>query len=252
MATNAPAQILLHVQPAEYRSRLGTARQSPYDARVASGLTPTTDKTFYQIQESMPNGQRMSTAAEELAGQLYEEIRGNDPREAAFFDNLFGRGPARKHMWQWTSTGLRVPAGLEAPKSYNEVIDGKVHEVYHFIVLEGDKEVGEALVPIGNGQILTSWNEVHGIPRTTTDENLPYHEHTTHWYVNLTPLVDPVSGKRDVAVERRSDWHYDGHGRCLYVYADDARSDSAWDDGFRPVQGSLVLPSFEKIAKSMT
>ena len=240
-------QAVIKVPESTYSNRLGTATQKPYEIRAAASLTPTLGKTVYQIQ--FADGQRMSRAAEDLAKQLEIERAGQDPRADAFFDDLFASGPDNVYRWQWTSTGLRVPAGLEAPKSYNEIIDGKVHDVYHFIVLEGDKEVGGVLVPIGNGQIVTSWNEVHGIARTTTNENLPYDKHTTHWYVNLNPPVDPVSGKIDVAVERRSDWHHDGHGRCLYVYADDARSDSAWDDGFRPVQGSLVLPTFEEIEK---
>ena len=248
MATPAPAQILQRVQPAEYRSSLSTARQSPYDVQVASGLTPTADKTFYQLQEQMRKKRRMSTAAEELTGQLYEERKGNDSRKAAFFNGLFGRGKDKVYRWQWTSTGLRVPAGLEAPKSYREVIDDEIHQVYHFIVLEGDKEVGEALVPRGDFRIVTSWNEVHGIPRTTTNENLPYDKHTTHWNVKLNPSVDLVSGKRDVAVQRWGGWLRDEHGRCLCVDADGRRSNSGLYGGFRPVQGSLVLPSFEKIA----
>lgn len=216
-----------------------------YSAR----LVPTPDMNFYTVQGSMPEGIRMSTAAEELAKQLEIERAGQDPRKDAFFNDLFGKGPAKKYMLQWTSTGLRVPAGMEAPKSYKEVIDGKIHDVYHFTVLEGDKEVGEALVPLGDGRIVTSWNEVNGIARTTTNEGLPHGKHTTHWYGALKPAVDPTSGKRDVAVGRRGGWRHDGRGRCLYVGAGGRRWGSLSDDGFRPVQGSLVLPTAEEIKR---
>jgi len=209
-----------------------------------------TGENYYNSKKELPDGFRMSTAAEELAIQLYEETSGRDPRKAEAFDDFFARNEDEWHAWQWTETGLRVPKGYEADKREKDT-QGRIF--YPRIVLIGDEEVGEVLVPEGNGKVVPYssvpeevWDTVFGIPRVTSDKksDMKLDNHTTHFYFNTNPSKDSRSGEYDVAVARGSDWLRDGRAGCLHVYAFCGRWDVLSAGSFRPVQGSL--PEIEK------
>lgn len=175
----------------------------------------------------------MSTAGEELAIQLALERGGKDPRKAKAFDDLFARGPDKIYMWQWTETGLRVPNGRKAG-AYET--DGQGRKYWPRIVLIGDQEVGEILVPEGNGRLVAEWDVVFGIPRVTENVYWP-HRPTTHFEFDVTPDRDSTSGHYDVAVGRGSYWPLDFGEECFDVDADDGRLqvDTDSHDSFRHV-----------------
>jgi hypothetical protein len=185
----------------------------------------------------------MSTAGEELAIQLALERAGKDTREAEIFNDLFARNVDKIYIWQWTETGLRVPKGRRAGK-YETDTQGRKYWIRE--VLEGDKVVGEILVPEGDGRLVAEWDEVFGIPRVTVEnQDFPHNPYTTHFWFNATPNKDSTSGHYDVAVERRSYWHHDVDERCLDVDADYRRLDAYSNAGFRLVRGSF--PEIEKL-----
>src|SRR3989344_9089901 len=147
-----------------------------------SGSLRRTDKNYYDSKAEIPEGLRMSTAGEELAIQLALEHAGEDPRKAKVFDDLFARGPDKVYMWQWTETGLRVPKGREASKYET---DAQGRKYWARIVLYGDKEVGEVLVPEGGGRLVAEWDEVFGVPQTTIENiDFPHKPYTTHFWFN--------------------------------------------------------------------
>ncbi len=204
-----------------------------------------TEKNYYDSRASIPSGERMSTAAEELAIQLGMERSGKDPRQAGVFDDLFARNDSHVYIWQWTETGLRVPKGRNA-NAYETDAQGRKYWARE--VLIGDKMVGEILVPEGRGRVAVEWDEVFGLPRVTDEIKFPHTPYTTHFWFNSNPGKDNKSSHQDVAVWRWSDWHHGEDAWCLDVYAYYARSDAGSNDGFRPVRGSL--PEIEKeIAK---
>ncbi|MBI4177057.1 MAG: hypothetical protein HY516_01710, partial [Candidatus Aenigmarchaeota archaeon] len=151
---------------------------------------------------------------------------------------------AHVHIWQWTETGLRVPKGRD-PRKYETNGQGEKYWVRELLI--GSDTVGEILVPEGNGRVVVEWDEVSGLPRVTEDIAFPHKPYTTHFWFNVNPGKDGVSGYQDVAVERRSGWLHDVAEWCLDVDASYARSDADSDGGFRPVRGSLV-----KIEKTIT
>ncbi|MBI4177626.1 MAG: hypothetical protein HY516_04660 [Candidatus Aenigmarchaeota archaeon] len=196
-----------------------------------------TGKDYHASKAGITGGERMSTAAEELAIQLGLERAGQDPRTAGVFDDLFARNEPRIYMWQWTETGLRVPKGRD-PRKYETNGQGEKYWVRELLI--GSDTVGEILVPEGHGRVVVEWDEVSGLPRATEDIAFPHKPYTTHFWFNVNPGKDRVSGYQDVAVGRGGGWLRDEDARCLVVDASFARSDALSDGGFRPVRGSLV------------
>ncbi len=214
-----------------------------------------TGKNYFDSREGILSDQRMSTAAEELAIQLDLERSGKDPREAKVFDDLFARNEAKIYLWQWTDTGLRLPAGRD-PNKYETDAQGRKYWARE--VLIGGEVVGEILVPEGGARVVVEWDEVFGLPRVTDDIDLPHKPYTTHFWFNPDPDIDNRSGYlwfnpdpsidnsssyRDVVVGRSSVWR--PYGRCLGVHANSTRLGAYPEIGLRPVRGSL--PKIEKI-----
>ncbi|MBI3413205.1 MAG: hypothetical protein HY051_03940 [Candidatus Aenigmarchaeota archaeon] len=207
-----------------------------------------TGKNYYKSRGGIPKGERMSTAAEELAIQLGMEKAGIDPRTAEVFYDLFARNESHVYIWrnelpvyiwQLTETGLRVPKGCD-PHKYETNGQGDKYWVRELLI--GNNAIGEILVPEGNGRVVVEWDELSGLPSVTKDcdIHLPHAPYTTHSWFNENPSKDSRSKHRDVAVV----WLRGGGEGWLEVNADSARSTAKWDGAFRPVRGSL--PEIEK------
>jgi len=219
-----------------YSSPEGEIEYSPYMTK--------TGNNYYDSKAEIPEGYRMSTAAEELAIQLALEREGKDPRKSEVFNDLFARGPDKIYMWQWTETGLRMPKGRD-PKSYETDPQGRKYWVRMLLI--GDEEQGEVMVPEGGGRIVPYtedlsdvWDEVSGLPRVTAESGNEYDNHTTHFWFN--PNME------EGAVGRWGIWLHDG-GRegCLRVDAHYGRSGVDSRGGFRLVRGPLgTLQKTEK------
>ncbi|MBI1971806.1 MAG: hypothetical protein HYS53_00755 [Candidatus Aenigmarchaeota archaeon] len=204
-----------------YKSRANTIDYSP-------GLT--------KAGKNYPSGQRMSTAAEELAIQLGLERAGKDSRRADVFDDLFGRNHSNWRASQWTDTDLRVPKGRD-PDKYET--DGQGRKYWVRTAVVGDEEFGEVLVPEGYMRVVVEWDEVFGIPRVTEDIDFPHKPYTTHFWFNPTPFKDGRSVHQDIAVGRRGGWNRVAGEKCLGVDADGGRWNTSLHAGFRPVRGLL-------------
>ncbi|MBI4176766.1 MAG: hypothetical protein HY516_00200 [Candidatus Aenigmarchaeota archaeon] len=189
---------------------------------------------YYDSVSEIPEGKRMSLASEELAIQMGLGKAGQDPRKAAAFDDLFARNEPEIYMWQWTATGLRVPKG-RCPAKYEK--DGLGRKYWVRELLEGDKVVGEILVPEGHGRVVVEWDEVSGLPKTTAETGFPHKHYTTHFGFNPTPLMDSRSGHYDVAVGRVGGWLFGVDEGCLAVDARCGRLEGGSHDGFRLVKG---------------
>jgi len=223
---------------------IGDYKHSGYSINF-SPILIRTGKNYSDSRQEIPEGLRMSTAGEELAIQLGLERARRNPRKAKEFDDLFGRNDEGWYAWQWTETGLRVPKGRD-PDKYETDSNGRKYWVR--TVLVEDQEVGEILVPKGNGRVVVELDEVFGIPRVTSDKDgdMEYDNHTTHFWFNTNPDKDSTSGQYDVAVGRGGSWHHDAHSEiaimsegCLGVDARCGRWDASSRDGFRLVRGSL-------------
>ena len=239
-----PASSIYPTLGASYKHSGGTVNYSRNLVR--------TGKNYYDTKRTeIPTGYRMSSAAEELAIQLALEREGMDPRKAEVFNDLFAGGNGGWYAWQWTGTGLRVPKGREASRYET---DSQGREYYRRIVLIEDQEVGEILVPEGEGRVVVEWDEVFGMPRVTSSSegDMRYNNYTTHFWFKPTPEKDSISGHYDVAVGRRGNWLHDEDERCLDVDAHYGRSDAGSSDGFRPVQGSFPEIKKESADASIT
>ncbi|MBI4015150.1 MAG: hypothetical protein HY362_00295 [Candidatus Aenigmarchaeota archaeon] len=240
MVTALPMETLT-VQPA-VSGRLDILKG--YNLEMDPRLT-ITGKNLYKSRELVPKDFRISTAAEELALQLAEEAAGKDPRQATVFDDLFARNEGQVYVFQWTETGLRVPKGTQ-PEYFQTDSNGSKY--YPRIVLIGDKEVGEVLVPEGDGRVVTKWDKVFGLPAETESIKFPHTPYTTHFRFNSNPQKDPVSGQQDVAVGRRSNWPHFENERCLNVDSDYERWGAGSDGGFRLVRGSVQVIERRRIS----
>lgn len=223
---------------------LGLAyRRSAYEIVFADRLLPVPNQDFYVLQrfvDGLGAGRRISTAAEELAIQLKFERADQDPRNALVFDDLFARNEDKKYFWQWTATGLRVPEG-RTPLVYET--DAKGRKYWVRILVVGNEEIGEVLVPEGNGRVVPHtpdvrdvWDEVTGLPTVTEPIKWPHAPYTTHFW------FDP--NLNEVAVGRASREHSQA-GACLDLLADCPRLGSAEYTAIRLVQGPGPLPEVE-------
>ncbi len=213
---------------------LGTAYRLPgYEIHYSSALTKT-GKDYYA---SRPETGRMSTAAEELAIRA-----GTDPTRAEDFDDLFGRNYSHWRAWQWTSTGLRVPKGLDPDECE---IDAESRRYWHREILIEDEVVGETLVPQGNGRVVEKWDGVFGLPRVADYFGPPRAPYVVFSRFNPNPDTDRQSGRKDVAVRLYVYQLPDRAGTCLSIDAGCARSSAHPNGGFRLVRGSL--PKIEEI-----
>jgi len=203
----------------------------------SSHLIRTSNLNYYQIKEGLQQGLRMSTAGEEYRIQLAQERASKDLSESKVFSDLFTADDDGNYVWQWTNTGLRVPSGWEDGRYMK---DKKGNKILPRIVLESDKEVGEVFIPFGFESIIVEWDEVFGIPAITR-EYLPWTQESSsiHFFSNLNPSKDNISGHYDVSIGRGSYWLRDIGQRCLCVLADYGRSVPAFYGSFRPVQDRI-------------
>jgi hypothetical protein len=207
-----------------------------------------TGNGYYGSKDSLPDWYRMSTAGEELAIQMALERSLKDPRKAEVFNDLFSSedGIERRYICQFTETAFRLPKFYK-PDKFETDTQGRKY--WPRIVLIGDQEVGEVLVPEGNWSAVVEWDPVFGIPKITSDDKkyLRYEKHTTHWWFHSgRGRKDPISGEWDLAITRWSDY-CDREGKkhkCISVSAIYQRNDNLETSGFRPVQGSL--PEIER------
>jgi len=234
----------IDIQPAssEYTALGARYSHSGHSLNYSPILTRT-GMDYYDSKNELPDSYRMSTAAEELAIQLALKKAGKDPRKAEVFNDLFGRKNNDWYAWQWTETGLRVPKGYKSDKSEK---DEQGRKYFPRIVLIGDHEIGEVLVPEGSGRAVVEWDEVFGIPRVMSDKfgdmksgDMKLENHTTHFYFDANPEKDDRSGEYDVSVARGGRWPHAGHDRCLNVRAFCGSWLAGTDAGVRQVQGSL-------------
>ena len=232
---------------------LGNAYKSPAYTVNYSNRLIRTGKHCYDTEKEIQKDIRISLASEDLAIQLGLERAGIDPRKAEVFNDIFGRNDTNWYAFQWTKTGLRVPKGYKADKHET---DSQGRKYWPRIVLIEDHEIGEILVPEGNGRVVPKpsnpnnyeevWDEVFGMPRITSDKDgdMKLENHTTHFYFDTNPDKDKTSGNYDIAVARGGGWHPVGPVRCLDVYAGFGRWAAGSYDGFRPVEGSI--PEIER------
>ena len=110
-----------------------------------------TGKDCYDSKRDLPTGRRMSTETEELAIQLAFEELGVHPRDAEPFADIFGKNEDGSYALLWTKTGFRVPRGRD-PEKY--ITDKQGRKYWPRIALICSTEVGEVLVPEGNGRVV--------------------------------------------------------------------------------------------------
>ena len=175
-----------------------------------------------------------------------------DPREAPEFADYF------IHKWEWTSTGLRVPEGLDPMKSEKRNGQtGYVRQVFETDVAEAARRLNadetwqvigdscntvlyERWFPKGEGRVVMEWNDFDGMPEETADIPHPHEGYYAHWYLLDNPEKDEISGHHDVAVVRGNYWPRAVDERCLNVAAACRRLDADSGDGFRAVvRGSM-------------
>ncbi len=172
----------------------------------------------------LPEGAVISTAAMEHALDLASLREGIDPRQAKHNNDLFARNKEEKYRFLWTSTLLRTPAGRKSDR-YETNKKGSIK--YPRDVFEFDEQVGEMLVPQGNGLVVVEFDHAFGVPSETKVIDYPHKGYYAHFWFD--------ESKPEVAVGRRGDWHRDGDAGCLLVNANYERWDADSDDGFRPV-----------------
>ena len=243
---------------------IGRAYTSPSHSFSCSPTLVRTGKNYYDSLQALaemiergelPADTRFMTQAEGLGIENSYKRQGRDPRKAEEFKDYFAKNRDKVYMWEWTSTGLRVPKGWEKGRVDNGTnkypriaIETNIRKAIE--LLRGgatwqdigdslNKEVGELQVPSGGGKVIVESDEVFGIPTEARDIAFPHEGYHSHWHLNAAPELDRVSGQYDVAVGRRCVWHRDEGGRCLGVASSCGRSPAASVGGFRPVRGSV-------------
>ncbi|MAG35041.1 MAG: hypothetical protein CL878_02150 [Dehalococcoidia bacterium] len=248
MATaTGTAMLDLTLAERTHTSRSGPARQASYDIKYATQLTSGENHTYYALAEGISAGDRISTAAEELALQMQVEQQDGDLREADVFHELFDRGAEDiPFTWQWTSTALRVPEDRTNPLHPDHRDEqGRAYWIRQVVV--GDEVVGEVYVPEGNGRLVAEWDEVYGLPAVTVENTQDAQQaHTTHFWFEPYPPVDRRADRRDIAVGRDGRWPVVNRTGALAIGADYGRWSSGYGDSYRLVQGAVGEHSFEK------
>ncbi|MBI2971598.1 MAG: hypothetical protein HYY37_04250 [Candidatus Aenigmarchaeota archaeon] len=245
--------------------QVGTITQGAYRAGYASQLTKLPRMPYDKVMQQLPAGYAISSAGMERAIQKALEDAGIDPREDIVFRDLFSPGglsaQRRAYPFQWTTTGLRVPKGWDDKHDRTKYRrTGK--KFWPRIVLEGDREVAELLIP-GSG-IVTAWYEPLGIPQETaaparherlfefsrdvppqetTAPPLTHEPYTTHFEFH------PATAGKDIAVGRSGVWDIDRRRRCLLVDAHYRRiGDAPFNSAYRLAENTIVPPVFERSA----
>lgn len=176
---------------------------------------------------------RMSTSAEEL------EIQ---------------RNSAKGEYWApyLTQTALRLPKGRKIDE-YE--LNPNSEKCYRRLVVEGDEEVGEVLVPEGSefyfnsGRVVDEWDEVFGIPKTTAPQYRINEDNPVYFSFDPTnPYLKSMSEKDTDVVVGRTVINIGEGKRALKVVAGMLRSDElhfpfdtmpATQFEYRPVFGDL-------------
>ncbi|MFA4819369.1 MAG: hypothetical protein WC613_00245 [Candidatus Aenigmatarchaeota archaeon] len=240
---------------------IGKAYTSPSHSFSCSPTLVRTDKNYYDSLQALAamieRGElsadtRFMTQAEGLGIENSYKRQGKDPRKADEFRDYFAKNRDKVYLWEWTSTGLRVPKGWEKGRVDSDgkypriIIETDIHKAIE--LLRGgaiwqdigdslNRAVGELRVPSGGGKVIVESDEVFGIPTEARDIAFPHEGYHSHWHFNAAPELDTASGQYDVAVLRGGYWRRDE--RCLNVDADYRRWDAGSADGFRPVRGSV-------------
>ena len=242
-------KLILQAVSSSYPSIEASYRHGGYEVGYEGRLVRTgINCNYYDSKAGIQEGLRMTTAGEELAIQLALERAGRDSRKVKVFGDLFVKGPGEVYMWQWTETGLRIPKGRKAD-AYETDAHGRKY--WARVVLIGDQEAGEILVPEGDGRLVAEWDEVFGVPQVTIEEeNFPHMPYTSHfWFGPTSPDVLSISDY-DVSVARGGCRHRVDDQWCLSVNAYCKRMIAVSDSGFRPVRGSL--PEIRKDSRRNT
>ncbi|MBI4176950.1 MAG: hypothetical protein HY516_01135 [Candidatus Aenigmarchaeota archaeon] len=219
------------VQPARSGHYHRTGHEIAYSPTLMA-----TGKNYHDSRLLISQGQRMSTAAEELAIQLGLERAGKDPRKAEEFSGFFRKHRAREYIRQMTLTALRVPKGRNPWKKQT---DSKGRNYYAREVLIGGEVVGEFLVPEGVGHVVKEWDEVFGLPSATEYIGFPHDPYTTHFRFNPSPVRDERSGYQDAIVLRSANGPLSGDTGCLDIDAGLERSFTNSGNSVRLVSGPL-------------
>jgi hypothetical protein len=139
-----------------------------------------------------------SSAEEEMRILLESRERGQRPMDSIAYADLFGKNGY--YAGQRTRTGLRVPKGWENGRCQRNARGDKE---YPRILLIGNEENDDVLVPDGRGWFVAEWND-NGIPRVTVNNailfgtdvykihrsNCPYF---VHWWFNEKKSEVPVT-----------------------------------------------------------
>ena len=106
-------------------------------------------------------GFMVSSSEDEMRILLELKERGQDPRGAAAYADIFHRNDYC--AWQWTRTWLKVPKGWENGRYQTNATGDRE---YPRIAIDGERETDTVLVPEGHGRVIVDWHE-NGIPRIT-------------------------------------------------------------------------------------
>ncbi len=212
----------------------------------SSGLISINDdywKCKYYCDSNFPEEITFSTVAEELVILHEIEKKGSVPCESNVYRDVFGRNIQKSHMSLLTLTALRVPDGIPE----NEYVTDKHGRKYWpRTILLGDQEQGDILVPEGNGRVVTEWDEVFGIPKTTSDRESDKNnnEYSVYFDFKLSPIENYMSGKKDVAVTLEALQYPINSKACICLTAISERTEVEPFSGLRPVKG--LLPKIER------
>ncbi len=117
---------------------------------------------------AVPEGFKVSSAEEEMRILLESRERGQRPLDSIAYADLFGKNGYYAGLR--TRTGLRVPKGWENGRCQR---NARGDREFPRILLEGNEEKEEVLVPMGRGWFVAEWND-NGIPRVTVDNAILY------------------------------------------------------------------------------
>ncbi|MBI4014892.1 MAG: hypothetical protein HY365_02975 [Candidatus Aenigmarchaeota archaeon] len=196
----------------------------------------------------------LPTAGEEQYIYSQKILGAKNLRDVEELRDYFANNDKGLHVRGWTTTGLRFrEADLRKPYNVGYKVTALVIETDitpylsqiadpHFardnwkdIVGKVTHIKGEVAVPYARGHVIREMHPTLGIfteVEPTTQHNASY---VLHGWTreNLNVSQDPITGKYDVAVNYRGDWHRTEG--CLSVGVGFERWVSDSDVGFRPV-----------------